>query len=291
MSYSLKGCKIKNEFAIHELITISKQSFSGGYFFGGESHDFFEIVCVLEGTVGITAGKNIFLLSKGQMTIHAPLEFHAIWEYNESAPTCLIISFAASVFLKLRSHIYDLTEELLEDIKKIYESSKRVFDILPHADNILDGATAKFEHGLVVCGIQDGQQIGASKFVKALELFLLSAFETPSDTETFDYNNTGENYTKILAVMEEYIDEKLNMNELSRLCGMSIPLIEKTVHKYLHCGAMSYYNSIRMNKAHQMISGGNSVKNTAFALGYSDQNYFSMSFKKHFGYAPSKIKR
>ena len=49
---------------------------------------------------------------------------------------------------------------------------------------------------------------------------------------------------------------------------------------------MTYYNVLRMKKACEMLSEGKSVKETAFSLGFANQNYFSASFKKHYGLSP-----
>ena len=65
-----KGCKVQNPVSVSEIFTFSKQKFSKNYSFKGESHDFYEAVCVLKGTVGVTSGKKVYLLSKGQMTVH-----------------------------------------------------------------------------------------------------------------------------------------------------------------------------------------------------------------------------
>ncbi len=287
-----KGCEIKSILSVNELITISKQRFSGGYFFRGESHNSYELVCVLSGTVGITAGKNVFALSAGQITVHPPTEFHAIWEHGNSRPECIIASFTASAFPKITSRIHTVSSTGLQSIESIYQSSKEIFDIAP-SNSIAYGEgdeRTDFDFGLRVLDIKQGKSYAACIFAKELELFLLSVLSSPSDIEIQTSDTSSENYSKILKIMETHIDDKLNMTELSRLCGMSAPLIEKTVYKYLRCGAMAYYNNIRMNKAHRLLSHGESVKNVASILHFATQNYFSLSFKKHFGYPPSKIK-
>ncbi len=289
--YNFKGCKIKNIISLNEIITISKQRFSGGCFFRGESHNFYEIVYVLKGSMGVTAGKNFFVLSEGQMTIHPPLEFHALSEYAYSDPECIIFSFSASAFPKLSSHIFGLSHDLIQNLCDMYESSKSIFHMEPDTQADMYGnGNVEFDFGLTVTGIKDNMQYEASKLVKGFELFMLSVLESPQEKELRSDSSASEGYSKILEVMEEHINDKLNMNELSALCGMSAPTIEKTMYKYLRCGAMAYYNDIRMNKAHYLLSQGESVKNVAYTLSFSTQNYFSLSFKKHFGYSPSRVK-
>ncbi len=281
----MKGCKIKNYISINELITMSMQSFSDGYFFKGESHNFYEVVCVLEGAVGITAGKKVFSLRSGQLTIHPPLEFHSIRELDGSKPQCIIFSFSASAVRKIKSHIYNVSDTLIKDVTEIYHSSKDVFEFEKE-----HFSGSEFDFGHTVRGIKDGRGHAACVLAKRLELFLMAALDAPADMEITTRDTQEDNYAKILEIMEEHIDDKLDMTELSRLCGMSAPLIEKIIYKYLRCGAIAYYNTLRMNKAHYLLSQGSSVNNVARALGFSTQNYFSLSFKKHFGCPPSEIK-
>lgn len=292
MRYAKTGCKIQNIIAVDELISMSKQHFSGNYFFKGESHNFYEVVCVLDGTVGITAGKEVFVLRAGQMTVHPPAEFHAIWEHNGSMPTCLIFSFSASLFPRIKSHIYTLCDSLLQALGSIYEASKDIFRIqqIPEPLHFQNGETLVLDFGCAVSGIRENMHYAAVKFTKELELFLLSALEAPSDIAVQGTDRSGENYTKILEVMEAHLYKNLTLTEISVLCGMSAPLIEKTMYRFLRCGAMAYYNAIRMNKAFDLLLRGESVKSTAFLLGFSNQNYFSLRFKKHFGYPPSALK-
>ena len=296
MSEALKGWKAKDPISVNELITISKQKFSGGYFFKGESHPFYEAVCVLNGRVGITAGKGVYVLSAGQMTLHRPGEFHAIWEEGGSKPEAIIFSFSAAPFPKLKGYVYELPPMLVREIKGIYDEAHRVFDIVPFPTEALSGlpessGRTSISDGILIIGVKDGMDTAACRFVKRLEIFLSSALEELSE-ETSEYGGAGsENYTRILSVMEENIENNLTVTELARLCKMSVPTLEKTVFRYLHSGAMAYYNVLRMEKALGMLSSGESVKETALTLGYANQNYFSACFKKRYGIPPSEAKK
>ena len=293
---AFKGCKIKDPISIGELITLSRQRFSGGYFFKGESHPFYEVVCVLKGRVGITAGKSVYVLTSSQMTIHPPGEFHAIWEEGRSAPEAIIFSFSAPLFPKIKGHVYALTPTLVKEMKGMYDEAQRVFDIVPMTvegrESLPEsnGKTA-LSDGIEVRSIKDGMGNAACRFVKRLEIFLSESLELLSDGESEPFGKGSENYERIISVMEENIDKNLTATELAALCKMSVPTLEKTVFRYLHSGAMAYYNILRMERALSMLSGGESVKETALSLGYSNQNYFSACFKKRYGFPPSDVKK
>jgi DNA-binding response OmpR family regulator len=46
---------------------------------------------------------------------------------------------------------------------------------------------------------------------------------------------------------------------------------------------------LRLDRAHHILSGGATVKEAAFACGFSDPAYFTRSFKNKFGIAPSQV--
>lgn len=289
------GVKIKNTLQIDEMFTMSWQKFSGGYFFKGESHDFYEVVCVLSGRVGITAGKNVFVLSENQMTIHYPGEFHAIWEDGETCPECIIFSFSALHFPTIKGHVYKLTDDLLADIKNLYAAACKIFAFEGgksfHEGSVIGGeGVSVYKNGSAIVKTVDGGESDASIFVKRLEIFLAVAMSRLTE-ESSEYLRGSEHYAKIMAVLDDNIDNNLSLKELSQLCGLSVPSLEKIVFKYLHVGVMTYYNALKMERAAALLSSGASVKETAVNLGFSNQNYFSACFKKRFGYSPSKIKR
>lgn len=292
----ISGCAVKDPLSVTALHSFSKQSFSGGYFFNGESHDFYEVVCVLKGRVGITAGKRVYVLSEGEMTIHRPGQFHAIWEEGESSPVSIIFSFSAFPFPKVTDRVYRLTGELMKEIKELYKGVINNFVMASSAPLRATAArssegSVSVEKGIWVSAIKDGSETDAAVLIKRLELFLLTAL-SHGKGDISQYDGAGSsNYTRILSIMEENINKKLTVSELAAMCEMSVPALEKTVYKYLHCGAMAYYNVLRLHKAYKCLVNGMSVKEAALTLGYANQNYFSACFKKRYGYPPSEVRR
>lgn len=295
------GVKVGDSLQINEVYTLSWQAFKDGYFFKGESHNFYEVVCVLKGKVGITAGKNVFVLSENQMTVHYPGEFHAIWEEGDTAPECIIFSFSAPRFPTIKGSVYAIKEDLMKELVDLYFFAQDVFIIESEASsfetgNAYDGDTAEnlgktaYRNGVYVTEIKKGKEISASTFIKRLEIFLLQATDS-CVSGTTPVLRESENYAKIMAVLDDNLGKSLTLSDISDLCGMSVPAIEKTIFKYLHIGVIKYYNELKMERACAMLSNGLNVKQTAQSLGFSNQNYFSAAFKKRYGYSPSKLKR
>ena len=274
MNFSGYGeCPVKETVRIVSLFTFFRKTFTLGYTFQGESHDFYEVVCVLDGKAGITAGKNVYTLSAGQMILHPPAQFHAIWSDYGSSPEILIFSFRAEKFPEENDRIDTLTPEQTEEIKAIYSAAERAFVL---EDINVNGVRSETE---------------AEAVVKRLEIFLLSVLGAGGAHAEKAYSRSGDNYYHVVSVMEKNLGKGLTAETLAKKCGMSAPALEKTVKKYTGRGAMNYFSELKMRRATELLKDGKSVKEVALTLGFSDQNYFSLRYKKWAGVPPSSVRK
>ena len=178
-------CPVKETVRLRSLFTFFRKTYSLDFTFQGESHDFYEVVCVLDGKAGITAGKNVYTLSAGQMILYPPAEFHAIWSDYGSSPEILIFSFRAEKFPEIQDRIYALMPEQIEEIKALYSAAERAF--------VLEDINVK--------GVRS--QAEAEKIVRRLEIFLLSVLDTGNGRTEKLNSRSGENYYHIVSVMEK----------------------------------------------------------------------------------------
>lgn len=269
------GCETKNILSITKLYTFFEKHFESGYFFRGESHNFYEIVCVLSGEVGITAGKRVFILKEGEMTFHPPGEFHAIWEENSSQPDVIVFSFSAHPFPRIAGKIFNIGEEGKKESRNLLRLVKDCF------------LTRKS----YIEKIKDGAEIQSALVLKKLEIFILNYLCDSWGNEANNFSNSSEIFSNIISVMESNLEASLDINKIATHCKISVSTLEKTVYKYLGYGAITHYNTLKMHKAQAMLINGSNVKETALSLGFSNQNYFSARFKKYYGYSPSSLKK
>ena len=94
MYTSVKTDKI---FSITSIYTAFTATYQNNYSFAGEFHNFWEIVFVLDGKLGVTAGSNVHILTKGQAILHPPMEFHSLWSEGETTPTVAKYGYSAKV--------------------------------------------------------------------------------------------------------------------------------------------------------------------------------------------------
>ena len=108
--YSKK--KINRLICVEEMITGIEAKREGGFYFAGESHNFWEAVFVESGKVTATADERIYHLLEGQLLFHKPGEYHRIWCEQGCDAKTNIISFTASGegMKYFEKSCFDLTE-------------------------------------------------------------------------------------------------------------------------------------------------------------------------------------
>ena len=274
MKIRYEECPVKNCLSLQSLFTFSRRVFPKDYLFNGESHDFTEVVCIIGGRAGVTTDKNVYVLSAGQLIIHLPNEFHKIWSDNEEAET-VIFSFRANEFPVLEKSVFTLNAEQIAQLCNIHKQAKEAFSIA----------------GERVTGIIPGREAAASVVIKQLEIFLLSVFASKNAAMPYYSSRSAENYVRIVTAMDGMLGAPLNVEELAKECNLSVSAIEKTMHRYMGCGAMTYFNNLRMKRAAVLLQAGKSVKEVAAELGFSCQNYFSLAFKKWAKQSPSSFRK
>ena len=264
---------VDNIFKIKTLYTAFTHQYDNDYFTMGESHNFYEIVIVTDGEIGVTAGSDVFVLKKGQAVIHEPMEFHRLWSEGNSNPDIIIFSFAASNTPKLNSKIFEIND--LSAPAYILKQLQKAF---------------VFSGGINVRGIVSENTPDYQLAVKSLELFLLSLFSQKFITKPTRKTISAKNYSTIVTILENNIDKNLSVPDIAALCNMSIPNLKKTFSAYSGIGIMNYFNRLKITAAETMLKNGMTVSETADALGFSNQNYFSTVFKRISGFSPLEYK-
>ena len=87
---------IQDLFHIEELFSLHYFEYMSTFSFPGESHDFWEFVCVDKGEVEIGAGPLTHTLRRGEIAFHYPGEFHWVKANGKIAPNLIVISFSCT---------------------------------------------------------------------------------------------------------------------------------------------------------------------------------------------------
>ncbi len=228
--------------------------------FGGERHPFYELVYVAEGTVGITAGEEVYTLSAGQMILHQPDEFHRIWSEFESIPHVRNLSFFAAAVPSFTSRVAQLTDDEREELDRI-------------CDAVTEGMKAN-----------DRALLNETRI--RLELWLLRISHNDGDVVVRPTLPSALRYAEIVNVLHAHLREPLSAQEIAGLCNISLSALKKIFTRYAGMGVSRYFTEMKMRYASEQLQSGMRVGEVAAMLGYFDQNYFSTVFRRVMGAPP-----
>lgn len=260
-------------FRITALHTAFQAVYGGDYYYGGESHDFFEIVIVTEGEIGVTAGKDVFHLRRGEAILHTPNEFHNLWSERGRAAGFVIFTFSAQSLIPPPSRIF------------------KVRDLTEPAD-ILTEMRASFQrHKGWIEGVREGCEQKATLALKRLELFLLQTiFENEPQKLGKPLAESAKHYAAVVRFLEENMHRSLSVREIADACRIGEVNLKKIFSRYAGVGVIAYFNHLKMRAAVKLLESGSTVREAAEALGFLNQNYFCTVFKRVMGKAPKSFK-
>ena len=271
------SCDCPNLIKLNKIHTFFKTDFKSDYAFDGERHDWWEMVFVINGKVGITADSSVYTIERGQMVIHRPNEFHKIRSESSTVPTVIVLSFSADVFPDFKGRVFNLDLSQIEEIQRLYEYSQLCFErmniyVTPRKqddDMRLQKLWLRLE--FLIFSVIAQADLGAVPLAKGLK--------------------SAELYSASVKFMEQNVSSGLCAEDIASNFSISVAYLKKIFVKYSGCGVMQYYNRLRARIASTYLDQGKSVKETADLLGFGDQNYFSTFFKRTVGMSPSQFKK
>lgn len=100
-----------------------------------------------------------------------------------------------------------------------------------------------------------------------------------------------EEVDKVTTYIKEHYCERLTLESIAKSVGFSKSYISRQFKQYKGITIMEYVIRKRIEQAKQLLKEGDwSIKQISYALGYSDPNYFTWSFKKQVGISPMQYR-
>ncbi len=261
---------IERRACIQGFYTAFNREIANDFIFRGETHDFYEIVLLLEGSIGVTAGAYSFVLESPAAILHPPMEFHSLRAINGKDARAIIFSFEASSVPHYNTRRFTLSDENIE-------RAKHILHLLCTATDTKRGR---------IGAVTEGHESEAQLALLEMEMLLLTLTENGSD-DLRDGSAGARNYRRALRVIEENLHVPLDTATLARLSHMSPSLLKKTFSRYAGVGVMEYLRTRKVNAAIPRLRAGESVRDIALSLGFSDAGYFSTTFRRVTGHSPT----
>ncbi len=91
-------------------------------------------------------------------------------------------------------------------------------------------------------------------------------------------------------LVKDLSEKPPSIEELAKMVTMSATKLKKGFKQMYGSGIYSYYQTMRLQKAKELLIGGKySIRETAAATGFYNTANFATAFKKHYGILPSQL--
>lgn len=283
-----KSTRLRSSVIIKKIICVHYFEYMSDFTFPGESHDFWEFVCVDKGIIDVMAGEKRIPLKRGNILFHKPGEFHNILTNGTVAPNLVVVSFECNspCMKRFEGEVLSLQETENALLAQIIIEARNAFS--GRLDNpYQEELTRK----------QPSASFGAEQLIgNYLEELIIHLyrryFSEPEQITTgreAESRIHGDTHNRIVRYMEEHIGEHLTIEAICRdnLIGRS--QLQKIFRKAHGCGVIDFFSDMKIEAARQLIRG-NQLNFTEISdrLGYSSVHYFSRQFKKLTGMTPSE---
>lgn len=279
--------QITRELVIDEFVSIHYFEYTRDFFFAGEVHDFWELLYVDKGEVEVTAGPSTYLLKKGDIIFHKPMEFHSLWANGTSAPNLIVIDFSchspAMRFFEQKILRVSDTESML--LASVIREARNTY-----ASPLNDPYINRLER-------RENVPFGAEQLIKiSLEQMLIALIRKGNIinanvkiTSSIREKANQDILTKIITYLENNVNRSLTLDDVCQdnLIGRSN--LQKMFRAKTGGGVMEYFCGLKIEAAKQQIrEGRHNFTEIAHNLGFSTIHYFSRRFKAVTGMTPTE---
>ena len=284
-----KSVVLEDSVTINRIISVHYFQYMSDFSFPGESHDFWELVCVDRGEIDALAGDRRLTLKKGNILFHKPNEFHNVLTNGKVSPSLVVIGFechspAIKSFEDQLMSVQDTEKELMAQI--IVEArntfSGRLDD--PYQEELIfNSEPLTFASAQLI-----------SHYLEQLMIHLYRryfSYSLPVRSSRFlaEASSGNDTYNRIVRYMEEHLGERMTIDRICRdnLVGRS--QLQKLFRDTKGCGVIEFFSMMKIDTAKQMIRD-NQLNFTQIAdrLGYNSIHYFSRQFKQITTMTPSE---
>ncbi len=272
---------ITNNFTITNFFSAFDRICNEGFVFKGESHDFWELIYVIDGSIVVSADERVVKLSQNQLLFHRPMEFHTQRVESSSGAYIFVISFSVDGdFMKrFEKKIIRLDSDRLKELMGI-------LDYLRDYNNISDIAPSPVAF---LKNIKKDSMFG-QKLKNMTENFLINISSVQAENNLVVSSETKV-YRKAMNIIDENLCENLTVSDVAYMCNVSPTYLKKVFAKYTGLGVHKCILKSKIAYAKQLLDAGLSVSQIADKLSFSTSNYFSVVFRREMGISPMEYKK
>ena len=273
--------KINEQICISELYSLFEIKYEYGFSFPGETHNFWECMYILGGSVCVSADERIYNLKSGDIIFHKPMDVH---KFNVDSPG------GARLFIFSFSMTGALTEFFEDKVFRLSaEQAEIISDTLGYIHRQMKKATgtervAYYSKYLIPFEYSQSYPQMIQTYIYRLLLSLSENNTVASASSEY----TASIFREAVDYMNDNVCEQLKVADIAKHCSVSVSGLKRIFEKYAGIGVHKYLIKLKIKKAADMLGAGMTVTDAAEKLGFSSQGYFSAVFKRETGTSPSR---
>ncbi|MDP4094114.1 MAG: AraC family transcriptional regulator [Bacillota bacterium] len=247
----------------------------------------YEIELIIDSNGSELIEDTIYPVKKGDLVLRKPGQLtQGIMPYN-----CYFICFDLLNITGKNPESYDFDKE--QAYQDYYEN-----DILNALPTIYSTASPEKYHDLFETVLKEYITPGNSSALIMKSCVLRILYELHKDSRNpFANANMQHSYhypviKKIIGYIQNNIAERLDLEVLSELSGLSPNYFHRVFTETLGITPNEYVTKIRLDKARELLAKtADPVSEVAFMCGYENIPYFSYLFKKNLGISPGEFRK
>lgn len=279
--------ELQEEMIVNRIVSIHYFEYMSDFSFPGESHNFWEFLCVDKGEVKVRADREIFTLKQGDIIFHKPNEFHAVAANGVIAPNLVVIGFecGSPCMAFFRDKILTIGESERNLMAQIISESRECFSGVlddPYMEKLIKAKEPPF---------------GSEQMIKIhLEQLLIQLYRQFSVYHRMMRKKTSasdsdEVYQELITYLENHIRSQVTVETICKDNLIGTSQLKKLFRERNNCGVIDTFNQMKISLSKQLIRNRQmNFTQIADYLGYSSIHYFSRHFKKVTGMTPTEYR-
>lgn len=267
---------VKEQIRITEFYTMFKKDCDKAFVFPGETHNFWECVYVISGSICVSADERVYNMNPGEIIFHKPYEFHKFCITGEKNAELFIFSYSS------KGNLCDYFRG------KVFYLSENQQSIIKNLINYMDKHNPKDNgENMYLLPFKTVPTYSQTVVTQIYSLF----FSLLGKSEDIPALTTQESviFGEAVSYMNSRLYENPSVEEISKKVGISQAGLKRIFKKYAGVGVHKYFLKLKLKLAVKLIESGTSVTDTAEKLGFSSQGYLTKAFQREMGILPSSI--
>lgn len=251
---------------IHEIYAYYYQVRNANYVFEGESHSFWELTFIDNGSLHTTVDGSEYILNNFDLMLYAPGQHHSQSTGEHQSCSYLTILFEMNI----------ADPSLISN--RIFNSHRDIHAALNNFMKV-SGNELYFDNDLMLCYLKE-------LIIKLLQYDFLHT--TPIAATPMQQRFENELLNEIIIYINENIYQSLTIEEICHKFSLSRSSLQTLFKNNLSVAPKQYISDLKLSKSKLLIKESiYTISEISSMLGFASIHYFSRKFKQQYGMTPT----